>query len=254
MEETGIVPRRNHVETASATTDPDNANSGNFAYILTAVVLVGLVALCVALSGVVGALAGQVLESRGTDSLEGLVDQYDGTGQDGTGRTSGELSLSDALDLDLAPYSLAVNDGVSATAYAGVPDDVRSYVRSVLSADGDAQQEVARQLNAAARSDDPASGMQAVVDAANSGKAAIEGLALPTLSDADVSSELAAARQATLDRWDAVIAEVGVLSAGSDADGTVSRTDLTKADDDVREKTEEAAEDFTQALQAAARQ
>lgn len=262
MSDTDIVPARRRLETASATTDPDNANSGSFAYVLTAVVLVGLIVLGVAISGALGALAGRVLEvyaSSGSTDLEQFLLAPDGgdTGQEQsqgtTGQGAGELSLSDALDLDLAPYSLTVDGEVSAMAYANVPGDVRTYVRNLLSYDSEAQQELARLLNEAAREDDPSSSMQAVIDAANNGKAAIESqVATPSFEDAELNESLAEARQATLDRWDAIISEVGVLNAGAGADETVSRSDLTSADNDVQEATQKAAEDVTEALGTAA--
>lgn len=255
MPETDIVPVERHYETASATTDPDNANSGGFAYALTAGVLAVMVALLLALSGPVGFLVGQRLYDYGSAGSGGLELDWDAdppsSGTDDSGQTADELSLSEALDLDLAPYYLTVDDGVKATDYAGVPDDVRTYVRDVLSADSKAQQEVASLLNAAARSDDAASQMQAVADAANSGREAIESLDVPALADATVSADLAEAHQATLERWDAIVAELEILSQGASADSPIPLSDLQEADDGVSEKTDEAAEDFTEALQAA---
>lgn len=264
MADTSITPNERRVETASATTDPDNANSGNFAYVLTVVVLVGLVMLCVALSGTIGALAGRAIESsgQGGSGATGIEELLNPQGEDGLGATGTDgqsggqggtsygssLSLSDALDLNLSIYDLDVDGQVSATAYANVPADVRTYVRGLLSADSQAQEELGRQLNAAARADDPSGSMQAVVDAANAGKAAIEATDTPSFGSDELNGELSDARQAMLDRWDAVIAEVDVLNGGSD----ISYSKLNSADTDVQNKTQEASDDITEALRTAA--
>lgn len=259
MADTNIAPSEHYIETASATTDPDNATSGSFAYILTVVVLVALIVLCVALSGVVGAVAGRAIadsasSGSGATGIEQLLDPDDNGGSNSSGNGSqgstshgGSLSLSDALDLNLSIYDLDVDGQVSATSYANVPADVRTYVRGLLAADTKAQDELAKQLNTAARADDPSGSMQAVVDAANAGKAAIQATQEPSLGDDGLNRELTEARQALLDRWDAIIAEVGILNGGSD----ISYSKLNSADTDVQNKTQEAADDVTEALQTA---
>lgn len=261
-----IIPLHHYVESASATTSPDNAKSGPFAYILTACVLGGLIVLSLVLARVASSAVADEVASHATDSsavgsgdLEQIIEQLMGNGDGnsgsaGSGATGGSatghgsnLSRKDALDLDLSLYDTTVDDEVSATAYANVPDDVRGYVRSLLKADSGAATTLAQALNTAAREGDNPD-MQAVSDAAAAGKAAIEATNAPTFADSSVNDALAKARQATLDRWDAIAAEVKLI----DTDGQISYSDLEKADQAVEDKTDEAGDDFTAALQAAA--
>lgn len=258
-----MVTRDGFVETASATTSPDNADSGNGAYILTVAVLAVLIVMGVTLSSAFGTLLGTTIardlsSSDASDgngiSLEDLerllgdgAEGIDGSESEGTSGEDQTLSQSDALDLSLSLYDTTVDDEVDATAYSGVPDAVRSYVRSLLLADRDAASELSGSLNAMARGDGGAT-MQNVVDAAANGKAAIESVPVPDLSDDEVSQALASARKDTLDRWDAIATEVQLL----DTDGSISYSDLQKADDDVVEKTSDAAQAFVEALEAAA--
>lgn len=258
-----MVTARHDIETASATTSPDNANSGNAAYLITVVALAVLLALSVGLSGCLGTLVGASLAeeyaSSDASTPDGLGDGISledlerllggGSGDAGSQDPSdvpSELSQSDALDLSLSLYDTTVDDGVDATAYAGVPSDVRSYVRSLLTADRDASSELARCLNAAARGDDDTA-MQEAVEAAASGRVAIEGIEERSFGDDALDQALAEARQDTLDRWDAIASEVQLL----DTDGTISYDDLESADQEVVDRTDDAAQAFSEALGSA---
>lgn len=251
-----------YIETASATTNPDNKDSGNTAYLITFIGLAALIALAIAFSrGLATLLGAQLYDDYGYETsgqgegvsleeLERLLSEGAGNGQDSQGTSSqgDDLSQSDALGQPLALYDTAVDDEVSATAYAGVPSDVRTYVRNLLTADRDAADGLARYLNTAARGDDASGNVKNAVEAAASGKAAIEGVEVPDLDDQDVADALAQARQDTLDRWDAISAEVRLL----DTDGTISLDDLKDADDAVVDKTSDAAQAFESALGASA--
>lgn len=262
-----LAPVGRCVETASATTSPDNADSGNAAYLIVAVALVVLVALGIALAGALAAVVGSQMlseydvsddavgygdegEGLGLEDLERLLEGYgeDGSGSSDAPTTSDELDQSEALDLGLSLYDTTVDAQVDATVYAGVPGDVRSYVRELLAADRDAAGELARLLNAAARGEDTSGNVEAAVEAAASGRTAIEAVQAPDLDDQDVADALAQARQRLLDRWDAIAAEVRLL----DTEGTISYDDLEKADEDVLDATSDAAEAFVEALDAAA--
>lgn len=250
------------VETASATTSPDNADSGNGAYLVTVIVLVVLVALGISLSGALGTAAGMALtdgygisgtydeqgEGLTLEDLEHLLDGYTGDQDTDTDGSTGSLSQSEALDLALSVYDTTVDAEVSATDYSGVPSDVRSYVRLLLAQDRDAAAEVAGYLNAAARGEDTQANVEAAVQAAADGKAAIEAIEVQSFGSDDLEEDLASARQALSDRWDAIAAEVQLL----DADGDISYDELEEADEEVLSTTSEAASAFTQALGTAA--
>lgn len=258
-----LVPAPRYIETASATTSPDNADSGNMAYLITIVALVVLLALGIALSnGLATIIGARLMSGYGTEgygygqddgiSLEDLEELLEGY-SDGTGDTTSddeELTQSEVLDLSLSLYDTTVDAEVSATAYAGVPSDVRTYVRSLLRADRDAASEVADLLNAAARDedDDAASDLEAALEAAAEGKAAVEDVEDVSYGD-EVDDALEEARQAMLDRWDAITAELELIAT---ADGTISYDDLSDADDTVLDTTSKAADAVTDALEIAA--
>ena len=116
-------------ETASATTDPDNANSGPFAYIIT-----GIVVACLLVCGVICSSCASIALSAagstgsgsgyggytgipfqdddfGFDEWEEWLERYGGTDDSGSGYgdyggtssqgSSGLVSVADALDFDL---------------------------------------------------------------------------------------------------------------------------------------------------------
>ena len=177
-------------ETASATTDPDNANSGPTAYIIVAialgVILIGglLTAGCVSFV-VFGAInnhaeaqnpfatlpngTGQTTplpfedDSGDLDSLEDLFDQYErefGTGSGGTSNDQGRSSTSatdavSALEFDLAPYGQNIDNAVSASSYAGTSTAVRDFVRGLVGKDSEYTKQVVSLMRtyAAATSD-----------------------------------------------------------------------------------------------------
>lgn len=262
---TDIVPLRRYFETASATTSPDNANSGNLAYVLTGVVLGTLVVLSLLMAPVLASVvvtsalsAEDGGASDGADELDELMERLmgetDGTeGISGQGQGQGststeELSQSEALDLGLALYGTTVDDQVSATSYANVPDDVRTYVRALLAADRDGAATLSRQLNTAARGTDLEDNLQAALQTAADTKAAVESLEAPDFGSDEVNEAVARAQRATAARWDAVSAEVGLLQSSP-----ILSSRLEEADDEVLDATEEAAEDVTEALLTAAR-
>lgn len=80
------------VESASATTSPDNAGSGNGAYVVFVVVAALLMALVSALSSCTGALSDVAWQSRSWDGA--------GDGSRDWGQDDGWLDFLDELELD----------------------------------------------------------------------------------------------------------------------------------------------------------
>lgn len=278
------------VETASATNSPDNQNSGPFAYIVTAIALgsmivVGLLASgCVTAALQIASMSGQFDdggsggislpydEDTSLEDLEDLINQYTeefdvppmgedseggGDAQGGAqGRTDrkGSATVADVLDFSIAPYGDTVNELVGANAYAGVPQDVRDYVRSLLKVDQDYADKVAAKLDAAARNEDErAQDIQDAMALCDEAKKAIESNQVPSVQkDADgaVKDLLGTASSQIARRWEKMKSELQLL----DTDEEVRTSRLWDADADVVDATEEAAMGFEDALAEAAEQ
>jgi hypothetical protein len=177
------------IETASATTSPDNSDSGNFAFVLTALTLIVTIILSVVAGGVAAVVLGVAASSaNGTatsmnlemdgdigsgDMFEEMLDQYydefldeqynvntnnnDGTTTENTDngektdQKTGVVTTSEALDFYLAPYYVTLDDDISANAYANTPVEVRDFVRNLLSTDREYSTQISTAFSDAAR-------------------------------------------------------------------------------------------------------
>lgn len=252
------------IETASATTSPDNSNSGSFAYIITAVVL-GL-ALVVSLAGagcaavVIAAAANNPSSHSHAYPLNGydtfdddygdmdwneFLQHYDdtyGNSGDSAHKESGSATVADVLDYDLAPYGRTIDNELSASAYAGVPSDVREFVRSLVRTDRDYAVQVVNLLNTAALEDE--SRTQSIADAVelcHKASAAFDAMEIPAIANDEsgsVKDSLGSAKGKASLRWSLMAEEIELLSTSDEVD--TSR--LWDKDDEVTEATDDAAE------------
>lgn len=251
------------VESASATTSEDNQRSGNAAYFITAGALVVLIALSLGLSGCISALASHALRdvisySQDNGSTNGYgLGNGNGSGQEygygygygnGSGSGSGSslgssLSVSEALNLNLSVYSETIEDGVSASAYSGVTNEVRSYVLSIVRADSDANAEVVNHLDAAIKADDPKAEVEAAISVCDDTIAKLQAVEVPSLSGNE-ASDAQDGKTKAIERWSNLKAELQLL----DTSDQVSTSDLQKADNKVYNSTADAADALTSTL------
>lgn len=268
------------VETPSATTSQEDATSGSFAYVITGVALACVVALsllgagCVSLA--LNIAADNSSSSRGGsygnapipfDDYDGydFYDDYDDMGFDewlrryeeqmeggssvrGTD-TAGEASVAEVLDFDIAPYGSTIDTELSANAYAGAPQNVRDYVRAVVTVDKDYATKVATLLNQAARSEEGrADRIREAVAACSEARTAISDVVTPDQADAGVVDLLGSARGSALSRWEHMETELTML----DTQDPVDKSRLWSEDDEVIEATEDAADFLREAMEKAA--
>ncbi|MDO4538348.1 MAG: hypothetical protein Q4B54_09330 [Coriobacteriales bacterium] len=262
------------IESASATTSSDNANSGSFAYILTAIVL----GVTLILGLVVGGCASMVLSvsaqqyAQGGHSslghntmgypedldreLEDLFNEYSPyttTPEGGNGNNNGGsentsvVSLDDALDFDLAPYRESIGDLVYASSYSGASNEVRDFVRQLVNADNDYASRLVLILNDAALNEEQ--NTQKIAEAialCTEAQQGIEALALPEVGgdqSGEVKDYLGTAKAEAKERWQKMQNEMELLSKSA-----ISTKALWNLDDDVLSATEKAAADLEQAM------
>ena len=265
--------KRDYIETASATTSPDNPKSGKAAYVIVAIALVALVFLSSSITSCASQVIGYAIMSQ-EDYGYGLGDELDdfgdiGDGLDGLGNdledygdsygydsgssssSSSMMSSSEALNFALYVYTFDLDSEVSATAYSGADSEVTSWTRDFLKADKSANEEVASLLNAAARdSSSQSDNLQAAVSKCRDARETLEAKELPDLGDdsAGVGSLLSKAKDMALDRWDALAEEIEYL----DTDEEVDSGKVLDMDADVEDLTLESASYFESALETSA--
>lgn len=269
-------------ETASATTDPDNSNSGPFAYIITGVCIAGLLVFgicCSSCASVVLTAAGSGMSGAGQsgptstplqddgfnlEEFEQWLEQYSNPNANGTDygsnsdtsstqNESGVVSVAEALDFDLAPYQSSLDAEVSASSYAGTPSEVRDYVRSLVNTDKDYTQQVINALNEAALKEDVrADKVKAAVALCSEASAALGKVKLPSIqndTDGAVSDALGTAKTKAQERWDQMERELSLL----DTQDQVQTRKLWNYDGDVRDATQEAGDLLEDAMDQAAK-
>ena len=249
------TPQPPVIESASATTSPDNHSSA-LPYVIVAAVLALLVTLALALSNLVVAIAdgaNMLSSDHGSNAYEDygdLLDDLDGMGDD-KGR-SVNLTQDNVFDFDLTAADYSVNDYVFASDYSGSQQTVSTYVKSLTKLDSDATSELSSHLRAAAAATDADTRKLELEQAATmcQGTAeSIEALALPDASaitgDAadDILEDLTAGRDATQERWEKLGRLASMLLS---PDGHTS-DELSDLDNDAGNVTD-AALDLTHAL------
>lgn len=278
--DTNGTQERKVIETASATTSPDNKNSGKFAYIVTIVTIVALLVFALLGGIIVSAVAGIMVNSGALDdfadsgssslldmdedSLEDYLDQYyedllndiydedEEDRDEKDGRDTGKsVSVSQALDFDLSPYLISLDSEVPASSYAGTPQEVRDFVRQIMAADTQYSDQVRSALNAAASdADNQQAHIQEARTACAAGHAALDALEVPifeNVEDTSVRDLLGEAKGEAGRRFDLMADEIALL----ETDGNVDTSRLWAADDKVVESAETAADKIVEAMSSA---
>ena len=271
---------RKVIETASATTSPDNENSGKFAYVVTAVTALALLLFALMGGIIVSAAAGLAIQSGALsyvtdtvtdgqtspfdfdeDTFEDYLDQYyddllteddeDEEKTDADKVSDKSVSVSDALDFDLAPYLISLDGEVPASSYAGTPQEGRDFVRQMMSVDTDYSDQVRHALNAAASNEEgQAARIAEAKEICASGKAALDELEVPlfeSVEDSSVRDLLGEAKGEAARRFELLASEIELL----ETDGSVDTSRLWAADDEVVKSCEKAAEKVIEAMSAA---
>ncbi len=254
----GIVPAQPVIQSASATTSPDNSNSGPMAYVVTAIVL----AVLLLLAGSLGSCATSVLDAVGDDywsghgytDAPGTSDPYGIEDRQNQRTDSGQttepetVSVTDALDLNLSVYEGPLSSYVSASDYAGTEQAVTDYVRSILSVDEQATTVVVQCLRAAARDEATRShSIRAAIEAADAAQRDIAALEAPVATKGDtdlLATEMQAARDCAANRWAAISQELSLL----DTTDELSYADLSDADAQARTASDDATTAITYVL------
>ena len=274
------------IESASGTTSPNNANSGPFAYIVTIVCVVLLILLSAVAAGCARNTVRLALDAA-KDSLEdGIIEietdadelpeeifgeDFDGDSFEdyfervfgespdsfyGRPRTDGRDSDTpgatytpiEVLGLDLSIYDNDVNDLVSASAYAGTDAEVKEFVRELVLADRDANDELIRELRAAARNEDEfAERLEGTVGFAYDFIDSLDdyGSEVPSPND-ETENLLNDAMEHLENRWYRIIDFMSVLENGDELDIDT----LEELDAAVYDETKDAAKSFEDALAA----
>ena len=261
---------RSVIETASATTSPDNANSGKFAYVIFGITCGVVLLLALAGAGiasvVLSIVAQEDLDSYdealpddidGYDDFEQFLEQYyenpltqknDEKEQD-KDRTSSEATVEDALDFDLAPYLDDLDARVPASSYANTPASVRDFVREIVSCDSEYASKIARTLDAAARDHESIS--EKLTEArgyCDEAKQALYALEVPTLDGVEDNSArdlLGSAKGEAAHRFELIADEIALLEEGDPVD----TKSLWDRDDAVTESLDKAADLILEAME-----
>lgn len=275
--DTHETDERKVIETASATTSPDNENSGMFAYVVTAVTAVALLLVSL-VSGVIisaviaftvqsGALDEVVEEFGGStanpldmesDPINEYFEQYndlfsDKGDTDSEDRTTNKsVTVSEALDFDLAPYLISLDAKVPASSYAGTPEVVRDFVRQIMATDTDYSDKIRSALNAGASdTENQATRIKEAKDLCAAAKEALDALEIPSfegVEDSTVRDLIGEAKGEAARRFELMAAEIELL----ETDDTVDTSRLWAADDEVVAACENAADKIIEAMSTAA--
>ncbi len=158
------TPQQPVVESASATTSPDN-KSGAAPYVIVGVALACLLFLAAGVGNLVGTFGSLALsQSRDYGSIGDLLDELDdGSGHDSQapgngsrrGRYSGtELTQDYVLSYNYQSLSESVSDYVFASDYAGAQGGVSTFVQALAKLDDEYLNQTVGHLRAAAAASD----------------------------------------------------------------------------------------------------
>lgn len=269
------------IETASATTSPDNSNSGSFAYVLTAITVGAILVLSLIGAGcasiVLSTAANDLSNSSSNSSVSSPFDEWEDLYNDEDfdinnmdfddlfnnytngftdndnreGGNSKTTTVAEALNFSLAPYGNVLDDEVSASSYAGTPAEVRDFVRNVVSVDKDYANRIVSLLDIAAlKEDERMAKIQEAVALCGEAKNAINGIEVPQVpNDADgaVHDSLGTAKTEVVRRWEYMEAEITMLNTTE----SIRTSRLWDADEDVLEATEDAGNMLEDAMDQA---
>lgn len=232
-----LAPAPQVIESASATTSPDN-RSGAAPYLIVVAVLALALISSLAFTGLLASVASDIedeirdqgleLNYGGQNQLGGNSDGYldNGLGAgngyaNGYGSSNADLTADNVLDFDYRCFDESVNDYVFASDYAGSQAPVADFVRQLAKIEGDATTAAQSHLRAAASATDDAtraSELQQLAQLCSDTQASVRGLALPAATGTraeDIHGELEEAREDTAERWEDMAKIVAIMQSPS---------------------------------------
>ncbi len=261
--------REQVIETASATTSPDNARSGHMAYIIAAIAVGALALFGMGISGCMSLAADIVAEDFEEyhdsyieepyydNDLDDLLNDWEDLDLENWDEDSNSLGgsykpVDEVLSTDLGMYSATIDSLLSASSYANSQSDVSSYVRQIVLIDRDGTTQLANTLRNAAWIGEGVD--EAIDEAKGQVDETIESLrdkGLPSLTGdhaSDVSRDLEVGRSKAIERWKAIGEELDLLSQ----DSRVSVSAVLDLEDTAYQASEAAADSFSSALSTSA--
>jgi hypothetical protein len=167
--------------------------------------------------------------------------------------TYGSCSVGEALDFDLAFYTISLSDAVSASSYANTPSEVRDFVRSSVKTDDDYNVKIVNSLNAASRnSDKQQEEIEKAIKLCDEASKAIEDMKIPSVSsdkDGVVKDALGTAKGGVVKRWKATKEELSLLKTTE----SINKKDLWDLDEETIDSVESAASMLEDAMETAAK-
>ena len=256
------------IETASATTSPENAKSGSLPYVITGITLAFLTVFSLVMGGCMSFLFNEValdMENDATeypvsvDDYEDFWDEYDEFMNDydivpPTTEHSNDptATVADVLDFDLAAYTTSLSSEVSASSYAGTPAAAREFTRSVIAVDDDYSSQVVACLNEAARDESVRTQkIDEAVELCAKASKDVAAVKLPSIEKDEggsIADVFGSAKTEAANRWDLMGAELALLQTEEE----VTTSDLWDADGKVVETTTKAGNLFEEAMNKAA--
>lgn len=215
------APQAPIIESASATTSPDN-HSGPGAYVIVAICLAIIIALSLALANTLGEVLSEVADMVAEEypDEEWDFDELDHYFDDDTHSTDVDLTADNIFDTRIACADESVNSYVYASDYDGSQQAVSEFVFALTKADGDSTNLLSMHLRAATGATDAATraeeldaAAQVVADAQTSiqaieppGADRVSGLKADSVIDA-----LGDAKEDCAERWSAIAKLVDIL-------------------------------------------
>jgi len=256
------------IETASATTSPENAKSGSLPYAITGITLAALTVFSLLMGGCMSFLFNEValdMERDATeypvsvDDYEDFWDEYDEFMRDydidmpTTERSDAPTAtVADVLDFDLAVYTTSLDAEVSASSYAGTPSVAREFTRSVIAVDDDYNSQVVACLNEAARDESVrAQKIDEAVDLCAKASKDVAAVKLPSIEKDEggsIADVFGSAKTEAANRWDLMGDELALLQTEEE----VTTSEVWDADGKVVETTSKAGDLFEDAMNKAA--
>lgn len=268
------------IETASATTSSDNANSGNLAFVLAAVAIASLAVIGMGMSSILR-LAGHLVEERETSYWYDDADGYQFDMNDNTGDPydlieqyldgpndyddlsfltkkdkdlvldedkDGKVTPTEALGADLGMYEATIDSLLPQSSYANAQADVRSFVRDLVLADRNASSDMASSLQQTAWKDgDIKQEIEKASSLADKTIKELQGMKAPAAQGdkaKDISKSLESGKSKAIDRWKAIADELKLIASADELDAN----EVKKADELVSSTTQEAADALAQAM------
>ena len=215
------APQAPVIESASATTSPDN-HSGPGVYVILAIGLALIIALSLVLANTFGEVLSEVADIVAEEypDEERDFDELDHYFDDDTHSTDADLTADNIFETRIGCADESVNSYVYASDYDGSQQAVSEFVSALTKADGDSTNLLSMHLRAAMGATDAATrteeldaAAQAVADA----QASIQAIEVPGTDrvsgvKADsVIDALGDAKEDCVERWSAIAKLVDIL-------------------------------------------